>query len=586
MLFFLTILFSFVCSVPVFATGEFSVTQEMAFTINQNLSTSVVHQVNITNNFAQLYPKNYSISLQGPPLKFTSASSGNNYRLARHTYSNNTTNIELVPTNPGMGKNAITKLELNYTIDSFVTQKGKTYEIVIPSFSDSSQSSLVSVALLVPKSLGGLSFSSNPSVSYHDIGNQQSIHFNLTDPKQKTLLIFGNYQLMDFKLHYHLVNDSAVTTRTEIAIPPDTDNQTVFYRDISPQPDSIRIDPDGNWLSSFQLEPNTTIEVIATGQAKVFPSKKTSININSNDYLTEDEFWEVNHPQIAQTTKQLKNIKDVYDFTVKTLEYDHTQTNNFYRKGAIYALNHPSNALCTEFSDLFVTLARAINVPSREVQGYAVSNNQQIKPVNPNSDILHSWAQYYDSRDSTWVSVDPTWEKTTNGIGYFSDTDLSRITFVTHGLQSNYPKPAGAYKNQNVKTVFVDLATNHQAESQHKPTINISGDQLIITNPNGSSLNQLIISSPKYGLNQIIEKIPPFGSQIINLNNRTFFGHFRPFSTKVVFIISSVDNIPSYTHTIELPRQPSHTTILFSPILFFSGGLLIFKFYKKHEKVS
>ena len=154
------------------------------------------------------------------------------------------------------------------------------------------------------------------------------------------------------------------------------------------------------------------------------------------------------------------------------------------------AVNFPNSSLCTEFTDLFVTLARHKNIPAREIEGFAYSNNSKIKPINQNSDVLHAWPEYYDSARQQWIQVDPTWEKTTNGIDYFNDLDLNHLTFVIHGFQSDFPLPPGSYKkNSTDKSVFVDFATEELKPDLVTPKIDLINQSITIKNPNLFSLH-------------------------------------------------------------------------------------------------
>ena len=100
-----------------------------------------------------------------------------------------------------------------------------------------------------------------------------------------------------------------------------------------------------------------------------------------------------------------------------------------------------------EFTDLFIALARAAGIPAREINGYAYTENPELQPLSLVADVLHSWPEYWDSSQKVWRPVDPTWEDTTGGIDYFDKFDLSHVTFVIHGKNTNYPYPAGSYKN-------------------------------------------------------------------------------------------------------------------------------------------
>ena len=65
-------------------------------------------------------------------------------------------------------------------------------------------------------------------------------------------------------------------------------------------------------------------------------------------------------------------------------------------------LDNPAGA-CTEHTLLFVSLARAVGLPAREVGGVGFQSG--TKP----SFGWHAWAEIHDG--SQWVSVDPTWHQ-------------------------------------------------------------------------------------------------------------------------------------------------------------------------------
>lgn len=58
---------------------------------------------------------------------------------------------------------------------------------------------------------------------------------------------------------------------------------------------------------------------------------------------------------------------------------------------------------CTEHSLLFVTLARSIGIPAREVGGLAYMDS------DPPRLAWHAWAEIYDGKQ--WITCDPTWNQ-------------------------------------------------------------------------------------------------------------------------------------------------------------------------------
>lgn len=60
---------------------------------------------------------------------------------------------------------------------------------------------------------------------------------------------------------------------------------------------------------------------------------------------------------------------------------------------------------CTEHTLLFVTLARALGLPSREVGGIAYMAGEKIPKMG-----WHAWAEFHDGKQ--WITADPTWNQT------------------------------------------------------------------------------------------------------------------------------------------------------------------------------
>ena len=215
---------------------------------------------------------------------------------------------------------------------------------------------------------------------------------------------------------------------------------------------------------------------------------------------------------------------------VKGLKYDFSRvTQSKSRLGALGVLNNPSSAVCLEFTDLFIALARAAGIPAREVDGFAYTQNSKQRPLSLEKDILHAWPEYYDKELQTWIMVDPTWGNTTSGVDYFNMLDFDHIAFVIKGSNSSYPVPAGGYKfpgkedQKDVEVFFtkenITLTQNFELKDDLPTTVS-SGlpiQSTITLKNNGNSLldSQTVTIeatslSPK---NQtlLFKQIPPFG---------------------------------------------------------------------------
>ena len=202
------------------------------------------------------------------------------------------------------------------------------------------------------------------------------------------------------------------------------------------------------------------------GRAKVLlrPKKQKLSQKERKEYLKEQPFWQTTDKRIKELALELKTPYKIYKYVVDNLKYDFKRLQTgMPRLGALGVLKNPSSAVCLEFTDLFIALARAAGIPAREVNGFAYTQNSKERPLSLVKDVLHAWPEYYDSDMQTWVMVDPTWENTTGGTDYFYTLDFDHLAFVIKGISSTYPIPAGAYKisnNQTARDVIVEFGNS------------------------------------------------------------------------------------------------------------------------------
>ncbi len=546
---------------------------------------NVNQEIQLINNLSEIYPTTYKLTLSGPSLEKIIGTDNKGNIIEKSERQGETNIIYLKFNESNLGKDKITKFNLNYSISNLATQKGSIWEIPIPEIQNIKADDSIETIISVPISFGNLSFSSSNPQNIIPLNNQTQLLFNKNN--QKIFLIFGNYQLFDFDFKYFLENTSNQSKTLEIAIPPETDNQKIVYKEISPNPNNIKIDSDGNWLAQYHLPGNSELEIDVSGQAKIIPNNIKAF-INNKNYLTEQNYWPVNDPSIKQIVSSLKTIKDIYNYTVKTLNYNYESVNLSQRKGALDTLLSPNLSICTDFTDLFITLARAKGIPAREVQGFAYTNNSKIKPININADILHAWPQYYDQDKKSWISVDPTWEKTTNGIDFFKDLDPNHFAFVFHGLNSQNPLPPGAYKNKhNIKTVKVEFATQELGPRYKNLKINPIKNNIYqptiikIYNQNNNSLSALKITVKNLDWQQTIPSLPPLSSIETTIPSLPFLKSLNPKNKTINIEIESINTTDKFS--IPNPKYYFNFSIfIVSIITFLSLGGIILTRNKSH----
>lgn len=584
-LIFFLFLFSFLSVSRVYAS-DFTTDYNVNYTINNEANTHVNFDVTLTNISEQYYASSYSIRLGFLNVTNVTASDPNGPITPTVTKSSKGQDIEL-----NFNKKAIglgNKLTFNLAFDtSDVTQNiGSVWEMNIPGLSNQSDFSSFNVNVAYPTFLGKPASikPDNSNLINRIYGNK--ISFSKSDLGTSGISIaFGQYQIYSFNLTYHLENNNLFPISTEIALPPQTNYQDVSIESIIPKPNNVKIDKDGNWLAQYSLSPSQKINAIVLGQSKVYLSPKSEKESDRmlSDYLKAQPYWETNDQKVSSVAQKLKTSSAIYQYIVDNLTYDYSRvTDNRSRLGAAKVLRDPISAVCLEFTDAFVALARSAGIPAREVDGFANTKNTQERPLSLVKDVLHAWPEYYDKEKEMWIMVDPTWGNTTNGIDYFNTLDFDHFAFTIKGEDSSYPVPAGGYKtvsDLSTKDVNVQLSSNFkgfsnllltaQIPKQTLPGLPVNGK--VIVKNDGSMLSdeqEIIINSNylKPITNNIqIGRIPPFGYVEI------------PITFKKTNILTNKTDIIK----IELGNNSYEQRILISPFVAsreIIGGILIVLF--------
>lgn len=517
-----------------FAETNFSSDYNVFYTVNENGVTKTQMNVTLTNlsdNYH--YIAQYKIQLGFNNITDVTASDPGGQIIPEINKISDGNTITLNFNNKAAGKNSKQTFNLYFNTTDVAHKQGNIWEINIPGVTKENNFNTFNVDLKVPASFGkaGIIKPQTISNNFH-FTKEQLVNSGIS-------VIFGEKQLYEYQLLYHLKNTNLFPISTEIALPPQTNYQDVYLDSISPEPVQVKKDGDGNWLAEYQILPAKQIVVEVKGRAAVYlkPKQQTLALKDYLKYLSEKPYWQVKDNRIIELARKLKTPQAIYDYVTNTLQYDYSKIaikNN--RLGALRALNNPKSVVCLEFTDLFITLARAAGIPAREVNGYAYASNAKQRPLSLLEDVLHAWPEYYDQQKQTWIMVDPTWGNTTGGVDYFNKLDFDHLTFVIKGLDSTYPIPAGGYKDKteiNTKEVFINFAENDKVISKGITLIPIFKKEYIaglpieaqikVINKNAITTKNILIEitgaglSPKNKILQINELLP-YENRIFKVN--------------------------------------------------------------------
>lgn len=369
------------------------------------------------------------------------------------------TSIQLEFNDPNVGKGVTNDMQVEFDQENLFKVNGNVWEVILPTIEDKTNNNYEVVVNLPPDTERKISIS-KPKPD--EIKGNRIVWKN---PTVKTIYaVFGDKQYYQTKLTYHLKNTKITPVYTDVAFPPDTLYQKIYVDSIMPSPSKVYVDEDGNFMGRYFLKPKEQLDILFSGQIELFNEPRSELqtytrnqfSASKNYLLTQKSFWDLGSQLPANTGK---TVREIYNFAVSKLTYNYQRVNkDIKRLGAKEALLTPDQAVCVEFADTFIAIAREKGIYSREIQGFGFSNDPQLRPLSLVSDVLHSWPEYYDDVKGVWVPLDPTWENT-SGIDYFSSFDLNHIAFAIHGKRPDYPLPAGAYKVEDTRDVEINAVS-------------------------------------------------------------------------------------------------------------------------------
>ncbi len=575
-LFFLSFFLLF--SNKTFASDYFTRDYNILYTVKEDGKTNVSITITLTNKTSDYYASSDTLSVGFSDIENLTDKDpdGNIKPLVTKTDQGN--NIQSTFNKKAVGVGKSISYTISFDTKDIAHKSGKVWEINIPGLSDPDSIDGFTAEVKVPNSFG------QPNYVKPQPKDGKLI-FTKTDLHTSAISIsYGIEQIYSFNLIYHLQNKNLYPIKTEIALPPTTNYQSVEIDSISPRPKDVTIDKDGNWLAQFELAPSARVDVVVQGKAKVtnHPSQVNLTTQQIADYTKEERYWEANNAQIKSLARKLRTPQAIYDYVVKNLHYDFNRvTANEPRLGASGALKNPSSAVCLEFTDLFIALSRAAGIPAREVNGFANTENSKQRPLSLLQDVLHAWPEYYDDQRKAWIMVDPTWGNTTGGTDYFSVFDFDHLTFVRKGYNSDYPIPAGGYKysgDEKKRDVNVSFAS---VFSQDIPQIKVRSEfpskalsalpiegTIEIQNESKTlfpKTSGVLTSTTLFPTRQEIEigEVPPYGKRDITIG----FQKTPIFADK------------TYEFTFNLQGTIIHKSVRVTPIIFsrfaIIGGVVI-----------
>ena len=251
--------------------------------------------------------------------------------------------------------------------------------------------------------------------------------------KNKIMIYLKKSKIFIFEQNFKIITKGNTEKVRLITIIPDNyeKRQVIHDSDFSLKPTNILKDGEDKYVEYIIEDPTTDISIRINSKIELLrydfniaSNNKDSVNLLNTkklEYLTDEKYLEVNESLIQRVAKKLRSkneletVRKTYEFVLKYMKYKYLQGPN---KGALYALKHKGDD-CSEYSDLFVTLCRANNIPARVVGGFTTGEGKQAWG--------HAWSEAYLD-EYGWIPFDPT----------FDDTNGDKETITFENLENIY----------------------------------------------------------------------------------------------------------------------------------------------------
>ncbi len=537
-IFFVFISTSIINAHKAMAIEGFSMERSVEYVASDSPTMTVIERIKVTNKTNLQYLEGIKIATPVPRPHHISANYDDGEKINHSVSSKDVSSkgidysiavIDLEFPKVIVGLDQSWNFELKYQTEDLIESRGQAKVVYIPAVSGDSQSGQQKVRLTVPDSFGNPhAFGIKPvAEELSDINKKnssKSYYFNSVDLANNSIgVVFGDSTIYQFTINYPLKNDGLFDTTLTITLPPDSSSQKVYISSLNPQPISTRLDEEGNILAEYRVKKGTSLNVEAklvalinyieydfskVGTTKDIPSKIFDLYTKPTKYWNSDDVNIKNQAKkiIGNEKSIVKQVQLIQQFSVSHLSYNLEKIKYNIRQGGKAALANPNNAVCLEYSDLTISLLRAIGLPARMPVGYAYSNN--LKSSNSVADSLHSWVEVY-MPNLGWVNLDPTWAEKFDNFGH---SDLDHLTFALWG------------KNDSLPTAIMDknIDLNYQYENT---TITLT-DKVRISDSraNGSYVKKLIFPGISW------QKVTVLASSSESADN--FFVSFGKLSNK------------------------------------------------------
>lgn len=401
------------------------------------------------------------------------------------------TNLQLDLPRRFSGRGNSWQIHLNYTAPEAVRQFGEGATLLLP-FTDAGLGGSWQAEVTAPKSLPAVNY--HPTVTNVTVLPQNRVFsFGSRDVKRPLIgLSFLGNQSSELQFNQRVRGHGLWRSRQTVVIPPELHQQRVYLKNISPKPDGLDVDADGNVLALYRLWPWQQLSVrvttqVAVKQLRYDPRKATAKAALTPELATltrATSFWPSDNAAREATSAITQDQQNLWVKAQALNRFVATSVSLRPSAGrrlpqAVLA-NKTANAL--EMSDLLISLLRSQKIPARQIIGVVPPSSGLY-----DQQMLHAWAEAYVSGVG-WVTLDPVWSQLFDSFGY-SSSDRLAMAVLSGG-------EAAGHSAAELLASYTNIDINPTTAGLSKP-----------------AADSLLLSATRYAL------LPFVGSETITIAN-------------------------------------------------------------------
>lgn len=473
------LVFLFLFPTSAMAAEQFAESYNVKYEIQDNGDAVVSEQITIRNLTETFFGSNYLSSI--PQLNVTDVSVRDTYRNLQTVVKegNGKTLITIEFPEQVIGKDKEYRWTLRYRLAGFVKQYGAVRQFSVPKLTPIKNLEKYDVVVATPLSLGEPTRIIPLPLNQKDVADTTEYSFDMNQIEQGGITsIFGSTQVYDFGQDFSITNSNLLPSVQSIFIPGTGLYQEVTISDLTPKPENVVVDSNGNSLAFFKLDRLETKKVSVKGQVKL-DLEKSSVNVPAADELGDlieaNNYWDSDSPQVQralelafdnnQNLTVMQKAQKIYEYVISAIEFgDYGVVSEYQSNSASAILSDPKNRFCNDFVNVSIAMLRAAQIPAEQVVGVVYSNNDNTKPSCYLGKDLHTWVRFLDTQKG-WVYMDPSWGAAGNGLTFFDATDLSHVAI-------------GFLSSVNTNRVFAEKTVLAYAKEEFLPQYSLKTDIL------------------------------------------------------------------------------------------------------------